>query len=40
VAFEAGPLVESRVDASEVWVAFFRDPDGNRIALVEERRVH
>jgi MOSC domain-containing protein YiiM/catechol 2,3-dioxygenase-like lactoylglutathione lyase family enzyme len=40
VAFEAGPLVESRVNASEVWVAFFRDPDGNRIALVEERRVH
>jgi MOSC domain-containing protein YiiM/catechol 2,3-dioxygenase-like lactoylglutathione lyase family enzyme len=37
VAVETAPLLESSRDGTEVWVAFLRDPDGNRIALTEER---
>jgi MOSC domain-containing protein YiiM/catechol 2,3-dioxygenase-like lactoylglutathione lyase family enzyme len=37
VDFEAGPLLQSKQGGIEVWVAYFHDPGGNRLALVEER---
>jgi catechol 2,3-dioxygenase-like lactoylglutathione lyase family enzyme len=37
VAFLDAPHVVHRDGASELWMAFFRDPDGNALALMEER---
>jgi len=36
VAFTADPFVVHRTDTSEVWLAEFRDPDGNALALMGE----
>jgi predicted enzyme related to lactoylglutathione lyase len=32
-----GPHVVHRDDTTEIWMAFFRDPDGNNLALMEQR---
>jgi catechol 2,3-dioxygenase-like lactoylglutathione lyase family enzyme len=36
VAFRDRPHVVHRTDASELWMAFFADPDGNVLALMSE----
>ncbi|MFS8479975.1 MAG: VOC family protein [Micromonosporaceae bacterium] len=33
----AGPHVVHRTGATELWMAFFRDPDGHHLALMQER---
>ena len=38
VAFDSGPHVVAKMTDHELWMAFFRDPDGNRLALVTETR--
>lgn len=38
VEFIDAPHVISRVDGMELWMAFFRDPDGNVMGLMQERR--
>jgi predicted enzyme related to lactoylglutathione lyase len=35
---ERGPEVTAKMPDHEVWTAFVRDPDGNLIGLMEERR--
>ena len=35
--FSGAPRVIHRTDAYELWMAFFHDPDGNVLALMEER---
>jgi hypothetical protein len=37
VEFLDEPHVVHRDDAHELWLAFFTDPDGCRLALMEER---
>jgi catechol 2,3-dioxygenase-like lactoylglutathione lyase family enzyme len=37
VAFVDAPHVVARFDETELVMAFFRDPDGNNLALMEER---
>jgi catechol 2,3-dioxygenase-like lactoylglutathione lyase family enzyme len=37
VEFVDEPHVVHRTEASELWMAFFRDPDGNNLALTSER---
>lgn len=37
VAFEEGPHRVAELDSGELWMAFFRDPDRNLMALMEER---
>ncbi|MGH3664670.1 MAG: VOC family protein [Egibacteraceae bacterium] len=37
VAFIDQPHVVHREGATELWMAFFRDPDGTVLALMEER---
>lgn len=38
VAFEAKPHLIARLPDHELWMAFFRDPDGNLLALMSEVR--
>jgi len=38
VRFEAGPHLLARLPDHELWMAFFRDPDGNLLALMSEVR--
>jgi catechol 2,3-dioxygenase-like lactoylglutathione lyase family enzyme len=37
VEFLDRPHVVNRTDSSELWMAFFRDPDGTNLALMAER---
>jgi len=36
VRFEAEPHIVARLDTHELWMAFFRDVDGNLLALMGE----
>ena len=36
VAFKGEPHVAHRTEETELWLAFFNDPDGNSIALMSE----
>ena len=36
VTFERKPEVEARSEKSNLWLAFFRDPEGNLMALMSE----
>lgn len=38
VAFLTPPQVIARLPDHDLWMAFFRDPDGNSLALMTERR--
>ena len=38
VLFEAKPHLIARLPGHELWMAFFRDPDGNLLALMSEVR--
>jgi methylmalonyl-CoA/ethylmalonyl-CoA epimerase len=38
VYFEQEPHLVARMPDHELWMAFFRDPDNNLLALMEERR--
>ncbi|MGH7669481.1 MAG: VOC family protein [Gemmatimonadaceae bacterium] len=38
VRFEANPHLIARLPDHELWMAFFRDPDGNLLALMSEVR--
>ncbi len=38
VEFEHGPHRVHEDDAHELWLAFFKDPDGNHLAVMEERQ--
>lgn len=31
------PLMTHKTEASELWLAFFKDPDGHTLALMEEK---
>ena len=36
VSFEANPHLIAKLPDHELWMAFFRDPDGNLLALMSE----
>jgi methylmalonyl-CoA/ethylmalonyl-CoA epimerase len=36
VAFEQAPEFVARLSDHDLWMAFFRDPDGNLLALMSE----
>lgn len=38
IYFESEPHVVAKMPDHELWMAFFRDPDNNLLALMEERR--
>ena len=38
VRFRAAPHVVHRTPQSELWLAEFTDPDGNQLALMDERK--
>ena len=38
VAFERDPHLVAKMADHDVWLAFFRDPDGNLLALLSEQR--
>jgi methylmalonyl-CoA/ethylmalonyl-CoA epimerase len=38
VTFEAGPHLIAKMSDHELWMAFFRDPDRNLLALMSEVR--
>jgi methylmalonyl-CoA/ethylmalonyl-CoA epimerase len=38
VVFLAPPHLVARMPDHELWMAFFRDPDGHLLAVMEERR--
>ena len=38
LAFEDGPKLIARMPDHELWMAFFRDPDGHLLALMAEKR--
>lgn len=38
VVFEAKPYLMAKLPDHELWMAFFRDPDGNHLALMSEVR--
>ncbi|HTM59839.1 MAG TPA: VOC family protein [Burkholderiales bacterium] len=38
VKFRAAPHLVHRTPQSELWLAEFTDPDGNQLALMEERK--
>ena len=38
VYFEQEPHLVAKMPDHELWMAFFRDPDNNLLALMEERR--
>lgn len=35
---ERGPQLAARMPDHELWIAFLRDPDGNLVGLMEEKR--
>lgn len=37
VSFVEAPRAVHRTDEHELWMAFFRDPEGNTVALMSER---
>lgn len=37
-ADEHGPQLTAKLPDHELWIAFVRDPDGNPVGLMEERR--
>jgi methylmalonyl-CoA/ethylmalonyl-CoA epimerase len=39
VYFEQEPHLVAKMPDHELWIAFFRDPDNNLLALMEERRL-
>ncbi len=39
VRFEAKPQLIAKLPDHELWMAFFRDPDGNLLALMSEVRL-
>jgi methylmalonyl-CoA/ethylmalonyl-CoA epimerase len=39
VVFEADPHLIAKLPDHELWMAFFRDPDGNLLALMSEVRM-
>ena len=38
VVFEDEPHLIARMPDHELWMSFFKDPDGHLLALMEERR--
>jgi len=38
VNFDDEPHLIARMPDHELWMVFFKDPDGNQLALMEERR--
>ena len=38
VNFDDEPHLIARMPDHELWMAFFKDPDGNQLALMDERR--
>lgn len=38
IRFDREPMALAKLHDHELWMAFFRDPDGNLLALMEERR--
>lgn len=38
VPFDGEPHLIAKMPDHELWMAFFKDPDGNQLALMEERR--
>lgn len=38
VYFERGPHLVAKMPDHELWMAFLHDPDGNLLALMEEKR--
>lgn len=38
VANERGPQLAAKMPDHELWLAFVRDPDGNLVGLMEEKR--
>ncbi len=38
VAFDGKPHLIARMPDHELWMAFFKDPDGNQLALMQEKR--
>lgn len=40
VVFEDDPHIVGNLDDKEVWMAFFRDPDGNLLGVQSEVSVH
>jgi methylmalonyl-CoA/ethylmalonyl-CoA epimerase len=38
VTFERDAQLVARMPDHELWMAFFRDPDGHLLALMEEKR--
>ena len=38
VYFEREPQMVAKMPDHELWMAFFNDPDGNLLALMEEKR--
>jgi methylmalonyl-CoA/ethylmalonyl-CoA epimerase len=38
VSFEDGPHRVAKMPDHELWMAFFRDPDGHLLAIMEEKR--
>jgi catechol 2,3-dioxygenase-like lactoylglutathione lyase family enzyme len=39
VQFRDEPHIVHRSPGQELWMTFFKDPDGNNLALMEERKV-
>lgn len=38
IVFERAPHLAAKMPDHELWLAFFRDPDGNRLALLEQKK--
>ena len=38
LVFQDDPKLIARMPDHELWMAFFRDPDGHLLALMQERR--
>jgi methylmalonyl-CoA/ethylmalonyl-CoA epimerase len=38
IEFEDGPKLIARMPNHELWMAFFKDPDGHSLALMAEKR--
>jgi len=38
VTFQEGPKLIARMPDHELWMAFFKDPDGHQLALMTEKR--
>lgn len=36
VAFDRAPQIEARLEKGDLWLAFFRDPESNVLALMSE----